>query len=155
MIRKVNLGINMKNRDKIFMDIAGIMAQASTCKRAHNGCLIVSEKNRVLSAGYNGSASGEPHCEDVGCEIERDDEGQPHCVRTMHAELNAIINAAKSGVSLEGSILYCTMAPCYMCAKAIINAGIKRVIYFSSYVPADGLELLKRRIEVEKWQELF
>lgn len=142
----------MKNKEQIFMNIAIEMSLAATCNRAHNGAVIISPNNRILSAGYNGSPSGEPHCEDVGCEIIRDPDGTPHCIRTTHAEMNAIINAARAGVSLKGSMMFSTMEPCYDCAKAIVNAGIKSVVYLNDYSVHMGCSLLNRRgVELRKY----
>src|SRR5439155_1362576 len=96
------------------------------CSRKHVGAVIVRDRT-VLSTGYNGSLRGMPHCEDVGCIME-----DGHCVTTVHAEANAILQAAKNGVSIEGSELYTTASPCWNCFKLIANAGIKR-IYFGEF----------------------
>jgi len=111
-----------KSYDEFFIDVARLIGTRSTCDRGHTGCVIV--KNRqVISTGFAGAPQGLAHCDDIGHEMENN-----HCVRTTHSEINAIINAARHGVSTDGSTLYCTMVPCYACAKAIINAGIKRVV---------------------------
>jgi dCMP deaminase len=93
----------------------------------HCGCVLVRNKH-VLASGYNGSLPGLPHCEDVGCLLVDN-----HCIRTNHAEMNAITQAAKNGVSIEGATAYVTNMPCTTCAKALIGAGIKRVVVFSDY----------------------
>jgi len=113
--------------DSYFMDIAFQVARRSTCPRASVGAVIVRDK-RILTTGYNGSPRGLPHCTEVGCLIIND-----HCVRTLHAEQNAIIQGALHGVDVSHSILYVTHQPCLNCAKMIINAGIERVVYAGDY----------------------
>ena len=110
-----------------FMDIAGRVATRSTCPRRSVGAVIVVNK-RILATGYNGAPAGMDHCTDVGCLMV-----DGHCVRTLHAEQNAIIQAAQFGVSTRGSEIYVTSSPCLNCAKAIINAGIIRVWYWQGY----------------------
>jgi len=113
--------------DEYFMDIALKVAERGTCDRAHVGAIIVRDR-RILTTGYNGSPAGLPHCDDVGHLIV-----DGHCVRTLHAEQNAIIQAAYHGVSVKGGTIYVTHQPCLTCAKMIINAGIKRVVYAGEY----------------------
>lgn len=113
--------------DQYFMGIAHQAATRSTCPRKHVGAVIVRDRN-VLSTGYNGSVRGLPHCEDVGCVMEDN-----HCVATVHAEANAIIQAAKNGVSIQGAELYTTASPCWGCFKLIANAGIKKIYYGEFY----------------------
>jgi dCMP deaminase len=113
--------------DQYFMGIALEVAKRSTCLRAKVGAIIVRDK-RILTTGYNGSPSGLPHCTEVGCLM-----ANGHCVRTLHAEQNAIIQAALHGVSVSGGTIYVTHQPCLTCAKMIINAGIRRVIYGGHY----------------------
>ncbi len=113
--------------DEYFMGIALKVAERSTCDRAHVGAIIVRDR-RILTTGYNGSPSGLPHCDDVGHLMV-----EGHCVRTLHAEQNAIIQAAYHGVSVKGGVIYVTHQPCLTCAKMIINAGIKRVVYAGEY----------------------
>ncbi len=113
--------------DEYFMGIALQVAKRSTCDRAHVGAIIVKDR-RILTTGYNGSPSGLPHCDDVGHLMV-----DGHCVRTLHAEQNAIIQAAYHGVSVHDGILYVTHQPCLTCAKMIINAGVKRVVYAGTY----------------------
>ena len=109
-----------------FMNIAREVATRSTCDRKHVGAVIVREKT-ILSTGYNGSIKGLPHCDDVGCEMV-----DGHCVRTTHAEANAIVQAAKNGIQINQSEIYVTASPCYDCFKLIANAGIK-VIYYDEF----------------------
>jgi len=109
-----------------FMNIAREVATRSTCDRKHVGAVIVREKT-ILSTGYNGSIKGLPHCDEVGCEMV-----DGHCVRTTHAEANAIVQAAKNGIQINQSEIYITASPCYDCFKLIANAGIN-VIYYDEF----------------------
>ena len=109
-----------------FMNIAREVATRSTCDRKHVGAVIVRYKT-ILSTGYNGSIKGLPHCDDAGCEMV-----DGHCVRTSHAEANAIVQAAKNGVGINQSEIYVTASPCYDCFKLIANAGIK-IIYYKEF----------------------
>ena len=113
--------------DDYFMDITFQVAKRSTCDRARVGAVVVKDK-RILTTGYNGSPAGLPHCDDVGHLMVGG-----HCVRTLHAEQNAIIQAALHGVSVAGGTIYVTHQPCLTCAKMIINAGIDRVVYAGVY----------------------
>jgi len=129
--------------DEYFMNIAKTVATRSTCLRHHVGSVIVKNK-MIISTGYNGSSRGLPHCLDIGCI--RDKEGiksgtQTEKCMAVHSEINAIIQAALHGVSTDGATLYCTHQPCSSCAKAIINAGIVRVVYGEDYADRAGLEL--------------
>lgn len=113
--------------DAYFMSIARQVSSRSTCSRKHVGALIV--KNRmILATGYNGSLRGLGHCDDVGHLMEND-----HCVRTVHAEANAIVQAARSGVSIESAAIYVSASPCFSCFKLIANAGITRIIFGEFY----------------------
>lgn len=133
--------------DEYFLNLVGVVGTRGTCDRGRAGCLIVKDK-RILSTGYVGSPVGAKHCDDMGHEmhtvIHEDGSQTRHCIRTSHAEQNAIANAARFGISLEGATLYCHMAPCYVCAKMIINAGIKRVVCNLDYHGAKrGKEIFK------------
>ncbi|MDX9820079.1 MAG: cytidine/deoxycytidylate deaminase family protein [Desulfococcus multivorans] len=122
-----------------FMDIALLVSKRSTCLRRAVGAVIVKDK-RILSTGYNGAPSGIRHCGEVGClrETMKVASGQRHeLCRGIHAEQNAIIQAAYHGVSIKGADLYCTNLPCIICTKMIINAGIKKIFYKEGY--ADDL----------------
>tara|TARA_Y100000816_G_scaffold207006_1_gene152911 strand:- start:133 stop:561 length:429 start_codon:yes stop_codon:yes gene_type:complete len=110
-----------------FMNIAREVATRSTCSRKHVGAVIVRDKT-ILSTGYNGSIKGLPHCDDAGCDMV-----DGHCVRTSHAEANAIVQAAKNGVGIDQSKIYVTASPCYDCFKLIANAGIKTIYYEEFY----------------------
>lgn len=121
------------------MSIAREVATRSTCPRLAVGAVIVRDK-RILTTGYNGSPAGMPHCEDVGCLI-RIVDGRESCQRTLHAEQNAIIQAAYHGVSVRGAVIYCTHQPCLVCTKMILNAGIEEVNYEGGYPDPLAMEL--------------
>jgi dCMP deaminase len=123
--------------DEYFIEITLAVAKRSTCHRAQVGAIIVKDK-RILTTGYNGAPRGLPHCLDAGCEIV-----DGHCVRTLHAEQNAIIQAALHGVSVEGGTIYSTHQPCHVCAKMIINAGLTRVVYVGAYGDEIAMQYLK------------
>lgn len=116
-----------KDIDTYFMDIAKQVATRATCDRKHVGAVIVRGKT-ILSTGYNGSIRGLPHCDDVGHMMENG-----HCVATVHAEANAIIQAAKNGVSIDGATIYTTASPCWPCFKLIANAGLKAIYFDENY----------------------
>lgn len=113
--------------DDYFMSIAQVVATRSTCHRKYVGAVIVRDR-MILSTGYNGSIRGMPHCIDVGHMME-----SGHCVATIHAEANAIIQAAKNGVMIDGSTIYVTASPCWNCFKKSANAGIRRICYGEFY----------------------
>lgn len=113
--------------DEYFLKLAMLVSERATCPRMHCGCVLVREK-RILSTGYNGSIPGEEHCEDVGCQIVDN-----HCVRTTHAEMNALLQCSVHGISTRGASAYVTNMPCTNCAKALIAAGIVEVVIFSDY----------------------
>jgi dCMP deaminase len=113
--------------DDYFMGIAAQVATRSTCDRKHVGAVIVREK-MILATGYNGSLRGLEHCDDVGHLMQ-----DGHCVRTVHAEANAIVQAARNGVRSEGASIYVTASPCFSCFKLIANAGIGRVVFGEFY----------------------
>ena len=122
--------------DEYFMEIANTVAKRATCDRGRSGCVIARDK-QLLVTGYVGSPNGMAHCDDVGHQMKQmvheDGTMTNHCVRTVHAEQNAICQAAKLGIALEGSTLYCKMTPCRTCAMLIINCGIKRVVCEKKY----------------------
>lgn len=126
------------------MDIARLVAKRSTCTRRAVGAIVVKDR-RILSTGYNGVPSKVQHCLDVGCLREQLNipSGERHeLCRGIHAEQNAIIQAAYHGVSIKGATLYCTNLPCVICAKMIINAGIVRILYESGYADNLSKEML-------------
>jgi dCMP deaminase len=113
--------------DEYFMAIAREVATRSTCDRKHVGAVIVRDK-LILTTGYNGSVRGLPHCDDDGHLLE-----DGHCVRTIHAEANAIVQAARNGVRIDAADIYVTASPCFGCFKLIANAGLRRIIYGEFY----------------------
>jgi len=122
--------------DKYFLDMVDLVGSRGTCDRGRAGAVITLNK-RILSTGYVGSPAGLPHCDDVGHEMHtvtnEDGVESRHCIRTAHAEQNAINNTARIGVAIEGSTMYCKMLPCYKCAQSIINAGIVRIVALKDY----------------------
>lgn len=113
--------------DQYFMAIAKQVSTRATCKRKEVGAVLVRDRT-ILSTGYNGSVRGMAHCADVGCMME-----EGHCVRTVHAEANAIIQAAKNGVSIDGATIYTTASPCWWCFKLIVNAGVTKIVFGELY----------------------
>ncbi|NLJ87896.1 MAG: cytidine deaminase [Epulopiscium sp.] len=131
--------------DEYFMEIVDLIKERSTCLRRQVGALIVNDK-RILSTGYNGAPTGCSHCEEVGCLREKLQipSGQRHeLCRALHAEQNAIVQAAMYGISVQGGTLYVTHQPCVMCAKMAINAGIKRIVFKGDYPDELSKELLE------------
>jgi len=127
-----------------FMEIAALVAKRSTCLRRAVGAIVVKDR-RILATGYNGAPSNVRHCREAGCLRERlgVPSGERHeLCRGIHAEQNAIIQAAYHGASIKGGDLYCTNLPCSICAKMIINAGIVRIVYSDGYADALSTEML-------------
>ena len=124
-------------RDEALMEVARVISLRGTCERASIGAVIARD-GRIISSGYVGAPSGSPHCTDVGCDLGN----HGGCIRTVHAESNAIAFAAKFGQSTDGDTLYTTVSPCNDCAKLIINAGIARVAYARDYRDPRGLKML-------------
>src|SRR3989338_1017707 len=122
--------------DEYFLGIVQEVAKRATCDRGRAGCVIVSDK-RILATGYVGSPAGLVHCDEAGHMlrdvVSPDGSMSKHCIRTIHAEQNAICQAAHFGIPLEGATLYCKMEPCFTCAKMIVNCGIKRVVCAGRY----------------------
>ena len=122
--------------DEYFMHISDVVAERATCDRGRTGCCITKEK-RILVTGYVGAPEGCATCDEVGHEMNSvrhvDGHETQHCIRTTHAEQNAICQAARMGISIKGATLYCKMTPCYTCAKLLINCGIKRVVCENDY----------------------
>lgn len=113
--------------DEYFLAIAEEVATRATCDRKHVGAVVVRDRT-ILSTGYNGSIRGTPHCDEAGHMLE-----EGHCVRTIHAEVNALVQAARNGVAIEGAGIYTTASPCWTCFKMIANAGIRRIVYREFY----------------------
>lgn len=149
--------------DTYFLGIVHEVAKRSTCDRGRAACVVVKDK-RILATGYAGSPVGQPHCDDVGHMMRDviDEQGNlsKHCVRTVHAEQNAILQAAKFGISLDGATVYCSMEPCFACTKMLINAGVKRIVCSKRYHAAEvcrqllkdaGIELIVLSEDVEQY----
>ncbi len=142
----VNSGENERpSWDDYFLELANAASNRATCDRGKSGCVIVKDK-QVLATGYVGSPAGLPHCDDVGHlmkkMIQENGEISEHCLRTVHAEQNAICQAAKRGISIEGSTIYTRMTPCQTCAMLLINCGIQRVVCERKYQLAEESEQL-------------
>jgi len=124
------------NWDDYFMEVCEAISKRATCDRGRSGCVIAKDK-QILVTGYVGAPQGLPHCDEVGHHmktvVHEDGKESNHCVRTVHAEQNAICQAAKNGISIKGATLYCRMTPCRTCAMLIINCGIKRVVCERKY----------------------
>ena len=146
--------IDRPTLDEYFMEIATVVAKRSTCLRNQVGALFVKNK-RILSTGYNGAPSGLDHCDVVGCAREGVASGTRHeLCRAVHAEQNAIIQAALHGISIEGATLYCTHQPCVLCAKMMINVRVTKVVYQQSYPDETALDFLQQAgIEVVRVKE--
>ena len=111
-----------------FMSVAETVGTRSTCDRRHVGAVIVRDRT-ILATGYNGSLPGAPHCDDIGHDMVN-----AHCVRTVHAELNAIAQAAKNGIRIDEAQMYITSSPCFACFKVVVSAGIKEIYYRTPYI---------------------
>ncbi|MCP4746418.1 MAG: cytidine deaminase [Desulfobacteraceae bacterium] len=142
--------------ENYFMDIACLVAKRSTCLRRAVGAIVIKDR-RVLATGYNGAPSNVSHCQDAGCLRQKMDvpSGERHeLCRGIHAEQNAIIQAAYHGVSIKGAALYCTNLPCSICAKMIINAGIVQIVYKSGYADDFSLGMLtEAKVELLKLEQ--
>ncbi|MEK7089124.1 MAG: cytidine/deoxycytidylate deaminase family protein [Patescibacteria group bacterium] len=135
-MKKVTKKYKRPSWDEYFIGMADYVGSRGTCDRGRSGCVIVKDK-RVISTGYVGSPPGFPHCDEVGHEIHKvineDGTESQHCIRTAHAEQNAIAQAACFGIALDGSTMYCKMVLCHVCAKMAISAGIKRIVAQNDY----------------------
>ena len=129
-------GYERPSWDEYFLEVANAIAKRATCDRGRSGCVIAKNK-QLLVTGYVGAPAGLPHCDDAGHQMKKvvheDGHETSHCVRTVHAEQNAICQAAKLGVPIDGATLYCRMTPCRVCAMLIINCGITRVVCERKY----------------------
>ena len=137
--------------DEYFMKIAMLVSERSTCLRHHVGAIIVKDR-RVITTGYNGAAAGVRDCLELGClrnELGIKSGERHEICRAIHAEQNAIIQAAKHGENIEGSTIYCTHSPCIICAKMIINSGIKRIVTYGDYPDIGGVKDLLSEAKVE------
>ena len=151
--------------DDYFMEVADAISKRATCDRGRSGC-VISKDRQILVTGYVGSPQGFPHCDEVGHQykktIHEDGSVTQHCVRTVHAEQNAICQAARRGIALDGATLYCRMTPCRTCAMLIINCGIVRVVCERRYHAGGeseemfeqaGISLEFNHDEVQRYQD--
>ena len=148
--------------EEYFMDITFLVSKRATCRRRQVGAILIKDK-RILSTGYNGAPMGLAHCLDIGCLREKKNipSGERHeLCRGLHAEQNAIIQAAYHGVSVKDAVLFCTNLPCIICLKMIINAGIKKIVYKDGYpdelsrdmIEESGIELVEYKKGLKKYQ---
>ena len=139
------------NWDEYFIKIAALVSERSTCLRHHVGAIIVKDR-RILTTGYNGAASNTKDCLELGClrDEQKIASGERHEIcRAIHAEQNAIIQAGKHGENVEGGTIYCTHSPCIICAKMIVNAGIKKIVTYANYPDIGGVKDLLKEAGVE------
>ena len=142
--------------DEYFMEVAEVVSKRATCLRRNVGAVVVKDK-RILATGYNGAPTGLSHCAEVGCLREK--LGIPsgeriEICRGLHAEQNALIQAARYGISLDGSTVYTTLEPCITCAKMLVNAGIKRVVYSEPYPDPLSREIFaEAKMQVEQFNK--
>ena len=134
------------------MEVMEAISKRATCSRGRSGCVIAKD-NKLLVTGYVGSPIGMEHCDEVGHQMKKilheDESITEHCVRTVHAEQNAICQAAKNGVSIDGATLYCRMTPCRVCAMLIINCGIKRVVCERKYHAGSETERMFKQAGIQ------
>lgn len=141
--------------DEYYLAMLPMVGARATCNRGKSGAIIVGQRKNIIGTGYVGSPAGLAHCDDEGHDFQyvaKDEtlkEHKQHCVRTVHAEMNAIFNAAKAGATLNEATLYCTMAPCFRCAMAIIQVGIKRVVALNDYQSAAKDMLKQAEVKLE------
>jgi len=146
-----NNGEKRPDWDEYFLRMVEVVSVRATCDRGKSGCVIVKD-NHILTTGYVGSPSGLPHCVDAGHMmrdvIDESGSTSKHCIRAIHAEQNAICQAARLGIALYGSTIYCTMEPCFTCAKMIVNSGIIRVVAKKKYHSADETRGLFKKANI-------
>ena len=138
--------------DEYFMEVCDAIAKRATCDRGRSGCVIARD-HQILVTGYVGAPAGLPHCDEAGHQLKQmvheDGSVTTHCVRTVHAEQNALCQAARRGISIEGATLYCRMTPCRTCSMLIINCGIVRVVCQRRYHDAADSETMFRRAGIK------
>lgn len=138
--------------DNYFMEVADAISKRATCDRGRSGCVIAKDK-QILATGYVGSPVGFPHCDEVGHEMKKmineDGSVSDHCVRTVHAEQNAICQAAKRGIAIDGATVYCRMTPCRTCAMLLINSGIKKVYAERKYHAGSESEKMFKKAKIK------
>jgi len=144
-MKKKNIKHHRPSWDEYFLEMAGLVAKRSTCLRRSVGAVLVSEK-RILATGYNGAPSGLKHCIEIGCMRQKlkVPSGERHeLCRALHAEQNALIQASLHGISVKGATLYATTQPCIICAKMLINAGIKEIVITQGYPDKMAMDFLR------------
>jgi dCMP deaminase len=150
--KTINKKVKRLSWDEYFLKLVEVIGSRGTCDRGMSGALLIKDK-RILATGYVGAPVGLPSCDEIGHEIHtvigEDGVASKHCIRTAHAELNAITNAARVGVAVNGATLYCQMTPCYTCAKTIINAGIVRVVAIKDYHAADLTKKIFKQAKIK------
>lgn len=138
--------------DEYFLRLANYIGFRATCDRGRTGCVIVRDK-RIMSTGYVGSPPGLPHCDDVGHDLHKvineDGTESTHCIRTIHGEQNAVAQAARFGISLDGATIYTKLTPCFTCAKLMIAVGIKRVVAEKDYHGARKTKEILKKAKVK------
>jgi len=138
--------------DVYFLGIVKEVGKRATCDRGKSGCVVVKDK-RILTTGYVGAPTGLPHCDEVGHMLRDvlypDGSVTKHCIRTAHAEQNAICQAARFGIALEGATFYCKMEPCFACAKMIVNTGARRVVCEKRYHAGEDTRRLFKQANIE------
>lgn len=138
--------------DMYFLEVMHALAKRATCDRGRTACVVVKD-NQIICSGYVGSPPGLPHCDDVGhllkTLVDENGKSSTHCMRTIHAEQNAICQAARRGISVEGATLYCKLAPCRTCAMLLIACGIKRIVAEYPYHAGNDAESMLRAAGVE------
>jgi dCMP deaminase len=143
---------NRPTWDEYFMEVVHAISKRATCGRGRSGCVIAKD-NQILVTGYVGSPKGLPHCDEVGHlmrkHVNEDGKISEHCERTVHAEQNAICQAAKRGISIDGATIYCTMTPCRTCTMLLINCGIKRVYCERRYHAHQEPEMMMKEAGIE------
>jgi len=148
----VKLKFNRPSWDEYFLDIAKAVSKRSTCDRGRSSCVIVRD-NQILVSGYAGSPTGFPHCDEVGHQLKKliheDGTITEHCMRTVHAEQNALAQAAKRGVGVEDSTVYVNVTPCRTCTMLLINAGIKRVVCEKKYHAGEESEKMLKKAKIQ------
>jgi dCMP deaminase len=152
-MKKKTIAHKRPSWDEYFLEVAKLVAKRATCLRRSVGAVIVKDK-RILATGYNGAPAGLKHCADVGCIRQRlkIPSGERHeLCRALHAEQNALIQASLYGISVKGSTIYATCQPCVICAKMLINAGIKEIVIVEGYPDKMALDFLKEaKIKIKK-----
>ncbi|HEY4503090.1 MAG TPA: cytidine/deoxycytidylate deaminase family protein [Candidatus Paceibacterota bacterium] len=153
---KKGLTQTIKNKrpswDEYFLQMAELVGTRGTCDRGHAGTVIVKDK-RILASGYVGSPEGLPHCDEVGHELHTvnniDGSVSQHCIRTAHSETNAIANAARFGIAIDGATMYSKMVACYSCAKLVVNSGIKRFVAVKDYHQSSGTKAIFKKAGIK------